>query len=235
MILDIDTSKSVLLFVNKVTEHWFNPEEVYFNLKSKGITNTSDFWSITDYLLDHVTKYLDLTNNEFVTIWNEKCSMNSAKIMGYHCTRHSNKEVFIQKGILPLSNETIKIYEQQSQTIEAKEMWEYRSKRSPGPWFLLSYKDAKNPNNYFCNYGSEILRACSRHQPNVDSASSIPLILHCAISYSLLRDKNYYSFCILRAYFNFIDPEDDLNFEGYSIDLHGTTLEPQYIIRVEEL
>ena len=235
MIVNIDNSESVKGFVSKIAENWFNPETMYSDLKANGKTASSGFWGIPKDLLNIVSEYLNQTSNEFVTKWNEKCSTYDTKIMGYHCTRHSNEKVFAENGVLPLSDETITIAENINNNIVAKETWESRSQKSPGPWFLLSYEDAKNPNNDYCINGPEILRACSGHQPNVDTANSIPLILHCAIPYSMLHDKNYFIFCILRAYFNFIDPEDGFNFNGYSIDLAGRKLEPMHIINYEKI
>ena len=235
MILDIDNSESVQTFVKKVTEGWFNPATMYTDLKVSGKTNSLHFWDITDHMVDIISKYLNQTSEEFMNIWNQKCSKNSAKIMGYHCTRHSNKMVFVKNGIVPLSKNTIEINE--NQNVEAEEMWEYRSKKDLGPCFLLSYKFAKRQNNSFCIHGPEILLACVGQQTNVDSTKSIPLIIHCEIPYSILHEKHYFVFCILRAYFNIIDlePEENLNFDGYSIDLKGTILDPQYIVKVEEL
>jgi hypothetical protein len=235
MILDIDNSASVQAFVKKVTEEWFNPDTMYTDLKTSGKTNSSHFWGITDHMVDIISEYLNQTSEEFLNIWNQKCSKNTAMIMGYHCTRHSNKMIFMKNGIVPLSENTIEINE--NQNVEAEEMREYRSKKTPGPWFLLSYKFAKSQNNSFCRHGPEILLACAGQQTNVDSTKSIPLIIHCEIPYSILHEKHYFAFCILRAYFNIIDPEpeDKLNFDGYSIDLKGTVLDPQYIVKVEEL
>lgn len=235
MILDIDNSESVKYFVNKIAENWFNPEKMYFDLKANGKTASSNFWGITKYLLNIVSEYLNQTSDEFLSIWNHKCLAYGAKIMGYHCTRQNDEKVFAEKGILPLSDETIKIDENLNNNIEAKEMWESRSQRNPGPYFYLRYKDAKNPNNPFCNYGPEILLACSGHQPNVDSVSSIPLILHCAIPYPYLQEKDYFAFCILRAYFNSKDPDDELYFNDYSIDLKGRMLEPKHILNYEKI
>jgi hypothetical protein len=235
MILDIDNPASVQAFVKKVTEEWFNPDTMYTDLKACGETNSSHFWHIADHMVDIISKYRNQTSEEFLNIWNQKCSTNSAKIMGYHCTRHSNKRVFTRNGIVPLSENTIEIYE--NQNVEAEEMWKYRSKKEPGPHFLLSYKFAKRQNNSFCSHGPEILLSCAGQQTNVDSTKSIPLIIHCEIPYSILHEKHYFAFCILRAYFNIIDPEpeDNLNFDGYSIDLKGTVLDPQYIVKMEEL
>jgi len=157
--------------------------------------------------------------------------------MGYRCTRHSDKRVFIEKGVLPLSEDTIKLSEDKHQTGQGKSMWEYRFQRSPRPWFLLSYECAKSPENHFCLKGPEILLGCDGLHVDVDPAKSVPLVIHCAISYSLLSEKDYFVFCVLRAYFNFLDPEDDLNnlFDGYSIDLKGKVLDPLYIVRIEEI
>lgn len=234
MIVDIDNSESVQALVGKVLEYWFDPKGMYCDFKANGKTNSPDFWAITDRLLANISEYLDQKTGEFLDTWNQKCVTLGARIMGYHCTRHSNKKVFVEKGILPLSNETIKIFKDREQS--KKEMWEYRSQR-PGPYFLLSYAYAKNPNNHFCKSGPEILLGCPGYQVDVNPDKSIPLVIHCAIPYSILPDKDYYTFCILRAYFNSIDPEDDSNnlFEGYSIDLKGNALDPQYIVRVEEI
>ncbi len=235
MILDIDNSASVQAFVRKVTQQWFDPDKLYFDLKDCEETNSLDFWHETDHMVDIISKYLNLTSEKFLNIWDQKCLTNGAMVMGYHGTRHSDKMVFMKNGIVPLSENTIEINE--NQKVEAEEMWECRSKKTPSPWFLLSYKFAKSQNNSFCRHGPEILLACAGQQTNVDSTKSIPLIIHCEIPYSILHERHYFVFCALSAYFNFIDPdpESDLSFDGYSIDLNGTTLDPQYIVKVEEL
>lgn len=237
IIIDIDDSESVETLVDMVSEHWFNPKEMYSDLKANGKTNSPNFWNVTEHLLSDVSEYLGQISEEFLDIWNQKCMRHGTKIMGYHCTRHSNKNIFSEKGILPLSDETVRFSENKNQTSEAKEMLKFRSQRSPGPWFLLSYKSAKNPDNHFCLTGPEILLACSGYQVDADPTNLVPLVIHCGIPYSILPDKDYYVFCILRAYFNFIDPEDDSNnlFEGYSIDLKGKALDAQFIIRTEEV
>jgi hypothetical protein len=230
MIIDIDDSISVQDAVGRISEDWFNPEEIYSVLKNNGKTYSSEFWGVTAHLLADVSGALGLTSEQFLFEWNQRCIRHDAKIMGYHCTRHSNKQVFTEKGILPLSEETIKLSDETNQTPKEKSMWEYRSQQTPGPWFLLSYKCAKSP-NHFCRKGPEILLACPGHP-----AMSVPLIVHCAIPYSILSEKDYFAFCILRAYFNFLDPEGDLTnwFEGYSIDLKGKALGPQYVVRIED-
>ena len=237
MIIDIDDSSSVQSFVAQVTEGWFNPEKVYFDLKASGKTDSTDFWCENPtHLLSDVSASLHQTPEEFLIVWNQKCITHDARIMGYHCTRHSDKKVFTEKGILPLSDETIRICEDKKQGVEASGMWGYRSKQKPGPYFMLSYKWAKNPENRFCTDGPEILLACAGDQVNGDKSRSIPLIIHCAIPYTILQEKDYFAFCILRSYFNFLDPEDDSTnlFEGYSIDLGGNALDPQYVIEAEE-
>jgi len=237
MIIDIDDSRSVQSFVAQVTEGWFNPEKVYFDLKASGNTDSTDFWcGNPTHLLSDVSASLNQTAEEFLILWNQKCITHDAKIMGYHCTRHSDKKVFTEKGILPLSDETIEIFQDGNLTVKAKRMWEYRSKKKPGPYFMLSYKWAKNPGNRFCVDGPEILLACAGDQVNGDKSRSIPLIIHCAIPYAILQEKDYFVFCILRSYFNFLDPKDDLTnlFEDYSIDLRGNALDPQYVVMTEE-
>jgi hypothetical protein len=237
MIIDIDDCRSLQAMVNRVSESWFNPEKTYSDFKANRKTDSPSFWAITRQLLGGVSESLGQRPAEFLEIWNQRCITRGVKIMGYHCTRHSDKQVFAEKGILPLSEETIKLLEEENQTPQARYMWEYRSQRSPGPFFLLSYAFAKNPDNHFCRKGPEILLACSGRHVDVNREKSVPLIIHCAIPYSILPDKDYYAFCILRAYFNFMDPNDEaINlFEGYSIDLQGRILDPCHILRIEEI
>ena len=237
MIIDIDDQKSVKAAMDRISENWFNPNDMYSSLKTNGQINSSEFWGVAMHLLADISGFLGLTSAQFVSEWNQRCIRYDAKVMGYHCTRQCNKQVFAEKGILPLSEETIKLSRDTNQTPQANSMWEYRSQRSPGPWFLLSYKYAKSPDNHFCLKGAEILLACNGHQIGVDSATSMPLIVHCAIPYSILSEKDYVAFSILRAHFNYIDPEDDLTnlFESYSIDLRVKILDPQYIVRIEKL
>jgi hypothetical protein len=236
MILDIDNSSSVQLFVNKITKDWFDVNSIYRDFKSDLHTDWSGFWNIADYMVNEVSNYLNCTPEEFLKIWGLKCSEHGAKIMGYHCTRHSDKSVYTDKGILPLSKNTIKVSPDQN-NIQAKEAWDYRSTSGIGPYFFLSYKAAKDPENHFCKNGPEILLAITGYQPTNIPEKSIPLIIHCAIPYSLLSNMKYYTFCILKAYFNFLDPEDDSEnlLEGCSIDLRGVSLKPQHIIRIEEI
>ena len=235
MILDIDNSSSVQSFVSKITSDWFDIDSIYYNLKSDLQINWGNFWNITDSMIDIISNCLQCISEEFLNLWEKKCTEHGAMIMGYHCTRHSYKEGFVKNGILPLSEETIKLSQNQKRP-EAEKAWSYRSTRGSGPYFFLSYKSAKNPDNHFFK-GPEILLAVTGHQPTSNSEKSIPLIIHCAIPFSILPNKKYFTFCILRAYFNFLDPEDDTEdfFEGYSIDLNGSALDPQHIVRIEDI
>ncbi len=220
-----------------VSKDWFDPVEMYAGLKAAGKTDSSGFWGIAGKMLTDVSNFLGWPSDQFLNEWDQRCGDNNIKFMGYHCTRHSDKQVFLEKGILPLSEETVQLSDDSRQTVQGKCMWEYRSRRSPGPWFLLSYKCAQEPENHFCLKGPEILLACVGDHVGVDPAESSPLIIHCAIPYSLLSEKDYFTFCVLRAYFNFIDPEDELGnlFHGYSVDLRGKVLEPRHIIKIEEI
>jgi hypothetical protein len=237
IIIDIDNSESVQAAVSRVSGGWYAPVEMYADLKANGKTNSPNFWGIATQMLTDVSGFLGWTSAQFMNEWDRRCIGNNTKFMGYHCTRHSDERVFIEKGVLPLPEDTIRLSEDKGQTALGKNMWEYRTQRSPGPCFLLSYKCAKSPENHFCLKGPEILLACAGHHVDVDPAKSVPLIIHCAIPYSALSEKDYFAFCVLRAYFNFLDPEDDLNnlFDGYSIDLKGKGLDPRHIVRVEKI
>jgi hypothetical protein len=237
MIIDIDNSNSVQFAVSQLSKDWFEPEEMYYCLKANGNTNSLDFWHIHTKMLAEVSGFLRCTPEQFIFEWNRRCIDSNTKFMGYHCTRHSDKRVFLEKGILPLSEETIKLADSEYQTAQGNDMWERRSQRSPGPWFLLSYKCAKKPDNHFCNKGPEILLSCVGHHVDVNVGQSIPLIIHCAIPYSLLSEYDYFAFCLFNAYFNVIDSDADLDnlFDGYSIDLRGNVLEPAHIVKIEEI
>lgn len=236
MILDIDSSDSVRIFVEKITRDWFVIDNLYAEIKAESLTNFSNFWYIADDLIKVVASHLNQSSQDFLNIFEEKCLKHDARIMGYHCTRHSDKNVFIRKGILPLSEETIKFAKEQ-RTKEEEDLQRYRTTTGAGPCFFLSYQSAKDPNNPFCQHGPEVLLGCNGQQQNNISSESVPLIIHCAIPLSIFPDPKYYVFCILRAYFIFIDPEDDSGnlFEGYSIDLKGEALAQQHIVRIEEL
>jgi hypothetical protein len=235
MIIDIDNLSSVESFMSKITSDWFDIDRMYYDLKSDLQINCTEFWSYTDSMINIISNYLECPSEEFLILWEKKCTVQRAMFMGYHCTRHSDKEVFLKKGILPLSEKTIKPSLNQKRP-EAEEMWNIRSKKSPGPCFFMSYKSAKNPDNHFFK-GPEILSGVDGYQPTSNSEKSIPLIIHCAFPFLIIPDKKFCTFCILRAYFEYLDPEegtDDFS-EGWTIDLKGNALDPQNIVRIEEI
>jgi hypothetical protein len=236
MIIDIDNQESIQIATELITKDWFNPDEIYGRLKATGETGLSGFWNIHTDMIAAMSTALECTSDEFLNEWDQRCIGNDTRFMGYHCTRHSDKQVFLEKGILPLSGETIRIANDNSQSARETSVREYRFEQAPGPFFLLSYKCAKKPDNHFCLNGPEILLGCAGQHIDVDAAKSVPLIIHCAIPYSFLFERDYFAFCVFRAYFIFLDPEDDTLelFDGYSIDLRGKALDPEYIVRIEE-
>ena len=236
MIIDIDDPKSVQAAMEGIARDWFDPAGLYAGLKVGGKTDSSGFWAIPTRMLADVSEFLGWTSEKFLGEWDKRCFENDTKFMGYHCTRHSDMGVFLEKGILPLSGETVKLTNNEGQKTEERGVLQYRLRQTPGPWFLLGYRCAKKPDNHFRLKGPEILLGCDGYHVGVEPAKSIPLIIHCAIPYSLLSETGYFAFCALRAYFSFLDPEDgsDDFFDGYSIDLQGKTLDPGHIVKVEE-
>ena len=97
MIIDIDNSESVQPFVKKITKDWFDIDTLYAEIKAESVTNSPKFWGETDYFMDVVATHLNQTPMEFLRIFEHKCSIHDAKIMGYHCTRHSDKNAFLEK------------------------------------------------------------------------------------------------------------------------------------------
>lgn len=122
-----------------------------------------------------------------------------------------------------------------------------------GPDFFLSYKEAKRQNHGFLRNGPEIwwtcvdsiLQYCSENNiatPTADrnelraqiSQNTIPLVIICSIPFSFLSDDPYYSGCMLKSYFDYLDPGDDF-LEGGGVKLKGKKLDPQYIVDIERL
>jgi hypothetical protein len=274
MIIDIDDKTSVLSVINYLTADWFGVADLYAQIKTDGKTVSSNFWNIASIMLDTIANYLEMPPDDFRDEWNRRCSIKELKIMGYHCTRQGDQNVFLHKGILPLSHDiigaffseiatllnipslTMKELTKLTENIAKDRMWKYRSGEGTGPYFFISYKEAKSPNNDFHKSGSEIwwlcidhlLRYC--HENNIDTACSdrivlrriisdrlLPFIIHCEIPYSMIPFKDNCAFYMLRAFFAFIDPQDDFEdfFSGNSIDLKGQTLEPKYISQIEEV
>lgn len=122
-----------------------------------------------------------------------------------------------------------------------------------GPNFFLSYQEAKKQDHDFLRNGSEIwwtcvdrlLQYCSENNiaaPTADrnelrtqiSQNTIPLVIFCLIPFSLLSEDPYYSGCMLKSYFDYLDPGDDF-LKGGGINLKGKKLDPQYIVDIERL
>lgn len=236
MIFNIDSPDSVQFFVKQITQDWFDVNNLYSEIKEESLTSNSEFWKIPGKFINIISKHLGYSSNEFLEIFGKKCLTHNAEIMGFHCTRHSDKNAFLKKGILPLSDETIKFSEEQHSE-NAEQFLTYRTNKSPGPFLFLSYLSALDTNNTFCKKGAEILLACRGRQTGNIRSESQPLIIHCTIPFSLLPNKDFYVFCILVAYFNFLDPEDNTRnlFDGYSIDLKGNSLDPKFILKIEQI
>lgn len=233
MILDIDNSESVQAFVRTITSCWFDIDSMYHNLKSGRQTNWSDFWTFSDCMIGIISNYLKCSSEQFLKQWEEKCTICGATLRGYHCTCHSNKDVFVTQGLLPLSEKTVKISQNQKRS-DAKERWNYRIGR--GPFFFLSYQSARNADNSYFE-GPEILLEVDGHQSSSNRDKSMPLIIHCEIPFSILPNKQWIIYCTLRTYMNLLDPEDGTDGlpEGAPIDLQGNPLDPKYIVRIEEI
>jgi hypothetical protein len=275
MIFDIDRSETVIEAVDTITARWFNVRELYRKLKDNDETDSPRFWAIPNHLLEATANQLAQPLDVFVHNWCNCCFANDLEIIGYHCTRAHNQQLFQEQGIIPVNERNIEIFfsivdlafqpfifsnehkRELFEIIKNNSSWKYRSGKTPGPYFFLSYKDAKSTNNYFHKYGTELwwpfvdimLRYCQNKKDiafpcsdrnkcrEIIAGKLSPLIIHCAIPFSILPSHNYYIFCMLKAYFLFVDPEDDSDnlFEGYSIDLCGKTLDPKYIFKIEEI
>lgn len=129
--------------------------------------------------------------------------------------------------------------------------WKHRVRF--GPNFFFSYQYARNQNNDFLKSGSEIrsvcvdktIQYCSENNIRVPANNGSewreriarnmkPIIIHCLIPYSILPNKPYCSFCMLKSLFNNLDPEDNF-IEDATLHLGGTSLDPKHIIDIEEL
>jgi hypothetical protein len=276
MIIDIDNETSVLPIVRNLTADWFSIDDFYFRMKVNEKTDCRGFWIDSSPMLDTIADCLDMAPDRFRERWNRGCCEVDLKVMGYHCTRYRDQDVFLQRGILPLSNEIVSAFFSEinallqscsltstaiaelTRSIVRDDKWKHRLSR-PGPCFLMSYKEAKIPDNDYHRNGSEIwllfadylLRYCREKTIRIPyyniaalrgiiSEALTPFIIHCAIPYSMIPSKDYCTFNILRAFFTFIDPDDDLDddpkeISGKAIDLNGKILEPKYFIRIETL
>lgn len=274
MIFDIDNKTSVLKTVETLTSDYFDIKVLYSNLKKNNITSYPDFWAANDHLLTVIADHLEQPLDTFTQQLVNNCLENSLRIIGYHCTRHRKQNIFKEQGILPLTSKIIENFlseieqvfhpfrlqdEQKRELIEiikGTRIWVYRSGTGAGPYFLLSYVDAKDPQKDFHKNGSEfywslideLTKYCranditlpysDRSECRCKIAEELkPLIIRCAIPFNILDDKNYYISCMLTAYFNFFDPDKDSSFpfEGLSIDLKGTPLEAANILHIENI
>jgi len=271
IIFDIDDPRYVEESINKVAKDWFDPKSIYFSLKAGGITDTADFWHVTRFLLENIAHSLSITCEEFIREFKDRCNNLDLKIMAYHCTRSRRPQDYLKHGILPLSEKvlcaflaesyvafpTFSLSNEDRESIIGRviqtDAWNYRGGIGTGPYFFLSYQEAKDPNNDFLKSSSEIwwvcvdnlIQYCSEHNIRLPTMnryewrekirqSMKAVIIHCLIPYSFLAKEPYYAFCMLRSFFNNLDPEDD-SFETGCIDLRGKSLDPQYITKIEEM
>lgn len=267
-----DDQASVKGSVVRITNGWFDPNKIYSSLKDRGVTNSSNFWSETESLLDSISHELSIAREDFDRRFKESCHRLDLRLIAFHCTRSSRPETFIKNGILPLNEEVLWAFLSESAIALSAFPLSYEDKKNfimrftksdtwlsrvtvtgVGPYFFLSYQEASNKDNHFLRNGSEIcwafvdsliqycrernitLPTTNRNEwRKIISQKMSPLIIRCSIPYSFLLDDPYYSFCMFKSYFNYIDPEDDF-FESGAIDLKGNKLDPQYIVDIERL
>jgi hypothetical protein len=144
-------------------------------------------------------------------------------------------------------------YEKIFKAVVNDEQWKYRVEQGSGPYLFLSYKAASKSDNPFLVNGPESWWYCidefiKYYRKNIRSCIVPnrldlmkvlceylkPIIVHCIIPFSILPDRYYYIFYILRAFFNSIDP-GETNWDAYSLDLRGTSVAPVFIVQIEEL
>lgn len=51
IVFNNDDQASVKKSIIEITNGWFDPKEIYFSMKGRGITDRSEFWSESEYLL----------------------------------------------------------------------------------------------------------------------------------------------------------------------------------------
>jgi len=84
MIIDIDNSETVQAAVSRVSEGWFDPVEMYADLKANGKTNSPNFWGIATQMLLDISGFFGWTSAQFMNEWDQRCIDNNTKFMGYH-------------------------------------------------------------------------------------------------------------------------------------------------------
>ena len=178
---------------------------------------------------------LNCTQEEFLKKWGEACIEHDARIMAYHCTRHSNQNNFLKYGVLPLSNYLVKFNEART-AIKDNMILTYRFTKATGPFFYISYRAAKKSGKHYLKSGAEIFNVKEGSLLNNVPEESLPLIIHCDLPFSILPSQKLYAYYALRAFFEIIDPDGEpIGFEGASIDLKGRALDPKYIVKIEEV
>ena len=122
---------------------------------------------------------LSIARENFNREFKESAHRLDLRLMAYHCTRSSRPETFIKNGILPLNEEVLWAFLSESAiafpafplTDEDKKNFILRFTKSDtwlnrvtvtgvGPYFFLSYQEARNKDNHFLRKGSEIWWAC---------------------------------------------------------------------------
>ena len=122
-----------------------------------------------------------------------------------------------------------------------------------GPDLFFSYKEAIEQNHDYLRNGPDIWWTCverflqycidnniapptaNRNELRAQiSENIIPLVIFCAIPFSFLPNGPHDSCCMLRSYFDYLDPGDNF-LEGAVIRLDGKRLDPQYIVDIERL
>jgi hypothetical protein len=88
MIIDIDNLSSVESFMSKISSDWFDIDRMYYDLKSDLQINWTNFWNITGSMINIISNCLECTSEEFLRLWEKKCTDQRVMFMGYHCTRH---------------------------------------------------------------------------------------------------------------------------------------------------
>ena len=79
MIIDIDNSETVQAAVSRVSEGWFDPVEMYADLKANGKTNSPNFWGIATQMLLDISGFFGWTSAQFMNEWDQRCIDNNTK------------------------------------------------------------------------------------------------------------------------------------------------------------
>jgi hypothetical protein len=172
MLLDIDKIESVIESVETIA--WFDVRKLYKDLKTDNETHSINFWNITEHLLRVVSVRLGQSQEAFIDYWRNRCLAIGVEIMGYHCTRIHDPQIFRNQGIIPLNENSLETFfsllklafptfllpdrqkQELIQIIKDDSIWKYRAGTGAGPYFFLSCRSARNPDNSFYASGTEI-------------------------------------------------------------------------------